>query len=331
MAGRSKIAQITSTTSITASTNQAQGQGALTTSNNVITTCANDNDAVTMPPAVVGALVTVTNKGLKELQIHPASGDDIGLGVDISRVLEINESITFISRDGTTWDTGGTTQIAHAEMSDNDNTDAFVVTTQNVHEAYHSNAFVVGDLGGGWTFDAGGAGSSITINSIADGAASGTDIAVTCAAAHGLEVNDIVSISTGTAAYDGTHKVKAKISDTVFEVAAVFGSTATGVANQPATLICPAGGTGTYICTWSFDGSSAANNDIFDFALHQDGNHQSKSNGRHRFGGANEVTGLDRTCLLDIVAGEKISWMVRNTSGTGNITVRHINVVLTKL
>lgn len=329
-AGRSKT-QFSITVGITAATSQSQGQGALTTDINEISTVGTANDVVTLPGALAAKIVRIINNGSKDLQIFPASGDNLGAGADASTTLEANEVITFIGYDTTNWTPGATTQLLHAEMSDNDNTDAFVITTQDVHTMYHSNGFVTGDLGGGWVFDAGGAGTNITINSIADGAASGVDIAVTCAAAHGLAADDIISQSTGTAAYDGHFKVKAIISSTVYEVAAVFGSTDTGVMDQAAVLICPTGGTGTYLCTWSLDGSAATNNHIFDFALHQDAVHQNKSNGRLRFGSSAEVTGIDRTCLLDIVAGEKISWMVKNTSGTGNLTVRHINVVLVRL
>ncbi len=317
---------------ITASTTQTQGNGALTADINEISTVGSANDTVTLPTAAPGREVVIINNGVNDLRIFPASGDDLGAGANLSTTLEPNEVVEYIAYDATTWTPQATTQLLHAEMTDNDNTDAFVVNAQNDHHMYHSNGIVAGDLGGGWTFDAGGAGTSHSITSIADGAASGVDIAVTTGDNHLLAVDDIVSQTNLTSAvYTGHFKVKAIISDTVYEVAAVFTATDTGTMDQAAVLICPTGGTGTYLCTWGCDGSPATNNDVFDFALHQDATHQDKSNGRNKFGTAGDVDAISRTCLLDIAAGERVSWMVRNTSGSGNITIRHLNVVLVRL
>ena len=129
----------------------------------------------------------------------------------------------------------------------------------------------------------------------------------------------------------GHFKVKAIISSVIYEVAAVFTATDTGTMDQAAVLICPIGGTGTYKCDWGIDGTTATNNDVFDFALHIDETHQDKSNGRNKFGTSGDVDAVSRSCLLDITEGDRISFMIKNTSGAGNITIRHINVVLIRL
>ena len=317
---------------ITASTTQTQGQQPLTSDINQISVCANPNDVVTLPTAVPAREVTIINDGAENLQIFPASGDDLGSGVDVSATLEPNESVTIVAFNTTTWDIETTTGIAHAEMTDNENTDAYVVTEQDNEQAYHSNALVAGDLGGGWTFDAGGAGTSHAIDSIADGVASGVDIEVTTSDNHLLAVGDIVSHSNLTSAvYTGHFKVKAIISDTEYEVAAVFTSTDTGTMDQAAVLICPTGGTGTYHCAWSCDVEAATNNHIFDFALHLDETHQPKSNARRKFATGGDIGSISKVCLLDITAGERVSFMVKNTSGSGNLTIRNLNVVLIRL
>jgi len=317
---------------LTASTTQTQGQGALTTEVNEVATVANTDDTVTLPVAAAGRMVTIINNGANDLQIFPASGDNLGAGVDNATSLEFNETVTFVAYDATNWKVEFSTQLLHAEMTDNDNTDAYVVSAQSDHHAYHTNGLVAGDLGGGWAFDAGGAGTSHAIASIADGVASGVDIEVTTSDNHLLAVNDIVSQTNLTSAvYTGHFKVKAIISDTEYEVAAVFTATDTGTMDQAAVLICPIGGTGTYKCDWGIDGTTAANNDVIDFAFHLDGVHQNKSNGRNKFGTAGDVQSVSRSCLLDITEGDRVSWMVLNTSGSGNITIRHINVVLIRL
>lgn len=317
---------------ITASTTQTQGQGALTAEINEVSTVANADDTVTLIAAATGLVQTIINNGANDLQIFPASGDDLGSGVNNPTSLEPNEVVIFSAYDATTWSTAGITQLRHAEMTDSENTDAFVLTEQDNETAYHSNGLAAGDLGGGWIFDAGGAGTNHAIASIADGAASGVDIAVTTGTSHNLAIGDIVSQSNLTSAvYTGHFKVKAIISSTIYEVAAVFTATDTGTMDQAAVLICPTGGTGTYLCCWSCDADSATNNETFDFALHLDTTHQNKSNGRTKFGTSGDVRSLSNVSLLDITAGEKISWMVKNTDSAGNITVRNLNIVLVGL
>jgi len=93
-----------STTGVTASTTQSQGQGAQTTESIVVATCANDDDVITLPGAYAGATVTVQNDGAYRLQIFPASGDYINnLAVDTSIKLQAGSSATFTSYDGEKW------------------------------------------------------------------------------------------------------------------------------------------------------------------------------------------------------------------------------------
>ena len=67
---------------ITASTTQTQGQQPLTRTINEISTCANANDVVTAPALEAGMPLTVINNGAQTLDVFPASGDDLGGGVD---------------------------------------------------------------------------------------------------------------------------------------------------------------------------------------------------------------------------------------------------------
>lgn len=67
---------------ITASTTQSQGQQPLTANINEVSTCANANDVVTAPSLEAGMPLTVINNGAQTLDVFPASGDDLGAGVD---------------------------------------------------------------------------------------------------------------------------------------------------------------------------------------------------------------------------------------------------------
>ncbi len=81
------------TAGITASTTQSQGQGALVTEVNEISTVANDGDTVTLPSAIAGIMVLVINNGINTLQIFPASGDNLGAGANASEELEASEAV----------------------------------------------------------------------------------------------------------------------------------------------------------------------------------------------------------------------------------------------
>jgi hypothetical protein len=317
---------------LTAGTTQTQADGlALTTEINEVAVVANPNDTVVLPEAAAGRRVTIIHNGANTLRMYPKPNDDLGAGVDVFKELEPNEVIEFVAYDAVNWHVEASTETLHAEMFDTENTDAFVVNAQTDDHMYHTNGLTGGDLAG-WTFDAGGAGTSIAINSIADGAASGVDIAVTCGAAHGLAVGDIVSQSNLTSAvYTGVFVVKAIISPTIYEVAAVFTATDTGTMDQAATLICTAGSQGSYKLNWSLSATAVSNNDIFVFAVHVEAAHQNKSNIERKFGIAADIGAVSGAALIDVGSGEHVSFMVRNIVGSGNITLKDLNVNLVRL
>lgn len=94
----------TTTAGITASTTQTQGQGALTADVNEVATCANANDTVTLPAAVAGRMCLVINNGAQTLQIFPASGDNLGAGVDTSTTTATATRKLFWAFDTTNWE-----------------------------------------------------------------------------------------------------------------------------------------------------------------------------------------------------------------------------------
>lgn len=88
---------------ITASTTQTQGQGPLTGEINEVAVVANVNDTITLPTAVAGIKVIVANNGANALQIFPASGDDLGSGVDTADTIGTGKVVTFVAIDATNW------------------------------------------------------------------------------------------------------------------------------------------------------------------------------------------------------------------------------------
>jgi hypothetical protein len=89
---------------ITASTTQTQGQQPLTKNVNEVATVANTNDTVTMRSAIAGICQVVLNNGANTLQIFPATGDDLGSGVDTAVTLPSGSNRRFCAYDATNWE-----------------------------------------------------------------------------------------------------------------------------------------------------------------------------------------------------------------------------------
>ena len=187
----------------------------------------------------------------------------------------------------------------------------------------------------GWTYDNGDGLASHAIASIADGADTTQDtIAVTTSDDHNLSVGDIVSlsnISITNADYSDVFVVTAVISTTVFEVAVTFTATATGTVDQAATLICNLGSQGQYLVIWSASATAESNNDIFVFAIHVEAAHQNSTNIERKFGIAADIGAMSGSSIISVGSGEHVSFMIRNTVGTGNITMKDLAITLVRL
>ena len=322
----------TVTSGITASTTQSQGNGALVSGVNEVSTVANPDDTVTLPVAIGGRRCAIINNGAEKLQIFPANGDNLGPGVDIATELEPNESVDYVAYDSTNWHIEASTEIFHSEMYDSDNGDPFVINKIGDSHMYHSNGLQAGDLAG-WTFDAGGGGTSFPIASIANSPGSpGVQAEITTTGAHGLAAGAIVSLtnmSAGTNA--GTHVVLAPITATTFEIASTNSANATGRMDEAATLTIIAGAEGQYTVFWAASASGVGANEIFDFAVHVGAVHQSSTNTRRKFGGGGDVGVMAGVSIITIGSGDKVSFMIINTSSAANLTLRDFTLVLVRL
>lgn len=92
------------TSTITASTTQTQGQQPLTSDINEVSVCANLNDTVTLPLALAGRSCLVINNGAQTLQVFPASGDDLGAGLNTSTTITSGSRKWFVAFDTTNWE-----------------------------------------------------------------------------------------------------------------------------------------------------------------------------------------------------------------------------------
>jgi hypothetical protein len=321
------------TSGITASATQTQGNGALTSQINQITTVSTDDDVVTLPSAAAGRMVTIINDGVNQLQIFPASGDDLSAGVDVSTKLESTHSFTFVAYDATNWVVHSSTQTYHAEMYDEGNVDAFVINDGGGDfHSYHTNGMAAQDLLG-WTFDGGGAGTSHAINSIADsGGAPGSRIVVTTGTSHGLAVGDIVSqTNLADSAYVGVFEVQVVGTTTTYEVNAVFTATDTGTMDQAATLEVSPEATNHHMIQWYASITPASSNDTFDFKIYINGTAATGTACRNKLGSTGDYQAISGGAIISVGTGDKVSFALSNQTGSGNITLRNFNLVITGL
>ena len=217
-------------------------------------------------------------------------------------------------------------------MFDTNNTDPYGISVKKNDHMYHSNGIQAGDLAG-WTFDAGGAGTSFPIASIADSPGNpGNAAQITTTGSHLLAAGDIVSLTNLSAGTNvGTHVVLAPVTSTTFEIASSNSTNATGTMDQAATLKAKVGSAGQYLVTWAASGTTATNNETFDFAIHVNAAHIGSTNTRRKFGTAADVGSFAGVSIIAIADGDKVSWMVDNQDTAGDITIRDLTVVLVSL
>ena len=98
--------RFTSSNAVSAGTN-AQGQGALTETVNVITTAASNPSGVTLPSpvgATISTWVTIVNKGANPVNVYPATGHTIdALSANAPISLAVNGVMSFWSASSTQW------------------------------------------------------------------------------------------------------------------------------------------------------------------------------------------------------------------------------------
>lgn len=91
------------TNNVTAGTN-TQGQGALSSDYNVITTAAANPSGVTLPTATTGRRIVIVNKGANPINIYPATGGAIdALATNASIQLAVNGVMEFNASSATQW------------------------------------------------------------------------------------------------------------------------------------------------------------------------------------------------------------------------------------
>jgi hypothetical protein len=324
---------------LTAGTTQTQADGfPLLNQLNQISVCANDNDTVILPEALAGRSCVVVNDGANILQVFPAVDDSIDSGaVDASVTIAAGDTQVFTAISAVVWKTLLDASVAvvagstgYGSMYEVQNATAYTVHAQTDMHCYHTATMADGGVSG-WTFDAGSSGLSVAIASIADGAATGVDIEVTTTGNHGLTLGDVVSQTALTSAvYTGIFVVKAIISATQYEVAAVYTATDTGFMDAATTLTCV--NAGTYILDWSASCTGAASSEEFDYFAYLNAAVVVGSETRRKFGTGGDYGAMTGTPpAFTAAVGDKVSWALSNVDSAANITVRNLVVRVNEL
>ena len=92
-----------SSTAITADAGSAQGGSPLVSDVNVITVCAIAGDSITLPVDQLGREILVINNGAQSADCFPASGDDLGAGVNTAVAIAATAFKRFVCVATNTW------------------------------------------------------------------------------------------------------------------------------------------------------------------------------------------------------------------------------------
>jgi len=89
----------------TASVGSAQGGLPITTDIIEISTVGTIGDSTTLPTAQAGLVIRIINNGANACDVFPATGDDLGAGVNTAVSLASGANITYVAYDATNWET----------------------------------------------------------------------------------------------------------------------------------------------------------------------------------------------------------------------------------
>ena len=131
-----------STSAALAAGTNAQGQGAITSDYNVVSTTAANPSGVTLPTATVGRRITVINKGTNPIVIYPASGAAIdALATNAGITLIVGQSLIFNATTTTQWYSSYNLDVNLA-----DNATILATTRTLWGQNFNGSANVTGDL-----------------------------------------------------------------------------------------------------------------------------------------------------------------------------------------
>ncbi len=249
------------------------------------------------------------------------TGDISGSEITASDTLEVSAKGILFS-DGSTQTTSTTAYLHYGEMSTVDNANATTIDAQDQWHALNND--ISEGYTDGFTFQAGISG---TMASAATGGSG--DTVVFKDVAHGLSLGDYIT-TVGTTDYNGIFEVVRVNTDSTFSILDTWVSDQSGTWDRGTCLTCDAGSGGFYRGTWFASVTCETNAHVFDFAPCKNATVATKAKARNKFSNADFITG-GGGALMEVSDGDKIFFVIQNTSGTGNITIRTRDMNLVKV
>jgi hypothetical protein len=148
------------------------------------------------------------------------------------------------------------------------------------------------------------------------------------AAGHPFAVGEIVSIS-GTTNYDSVYEIDGVTTDT-FEITETFNAeAAAGTVRRSGNLTVT--NAGIYKVVYHVSEAPTGINDIFDFVLFKNDGLMAGSTSRHESKTAGKYSTVAGCDIVAVNAGDIMSFAVKNTVDTDNITIRYAHISIFQL
>lgn len=177
----------------------------------------------------------------------------------------------------------------------------------------------------GWTYADGVRGTDITAYATND---AGASTLVTTTADHNLAEGDFISI-TNAAHHNDLYEILSVPTAKTFVIdkSWVAGDDdGQGTYARGGTLTAGAEAEGHYSAAWNVSISPAAPQNIFTMGFMIGKTACSKCRARQKLAVAGDYNTMAGNAILDISAGAKVSFIIKNVGATGNYTIRHGNV-----
>ena len=238
------------------------------------------------------------------------------------KVLEQTNNAIMLYSNGSNWEVLQATSVAHyGEMHVHDNSTATTIDTANVPHLMQG-LFAEEDTEG-FSFVAGSAG---VIASFADYSATVVGAVKVADVDHGLSSGAILSI-TGTDDYNEVYEATV-IDSANYYVFDGYSGTDTGNWYEGDMLLNDTGKTAKHVIEFHGFGAPETNNDILSFHLYKDVVLMENLESKGKFTSNTDVKPVSASGLVTLADGEGITFAITNTSGTGDFTMEHINVVI---
>ena len=253
--------------------------------------------------------------------INAAGGQTINGGT--TKVLEAENNAIMLFSDGSNWEVLQATSVAHyGEIHVHDNATATTIDTANTPHLMQG-LFAEEDAEG-FSFAAGSTGP---IASFADYSATVPGAIQVVDTGHGLSSGTIVSLGSTEAHLDSVYEATV-IDGNSFYVLDNFSATGTGNWHEGDKLINNTGKIAKHMLEFHGFGTPETNNDIFEFHLYKNTTEIANLESKGKFTSATDVKPMSASGLITCEDGDIITVSITNTSGAGDFTMEHINVVI---